>query len=144
MSFGSMLLVAVQVGCVLAMLARVRWWPWSPGALALCAAGFLLGVRALAAMRLGQLRVHPEVMPGAELRTKGPYALVRHPMYGALLLGCLGLLLQRPDAPMALLWLALAADLALKMRREERFLLAHFPEYAEYMRRTRRVLPWIL
>ena len=140
-SVPSVALVAVQGLCMAGLAYLSCWWPWRPLPLALAAAGTGLGVWAVAVMRPAQLRILPEVGARAELRIRGPYAAIRHPMYAAVLLATLALLLQRVTAAGAALWLLLLADLLLKMRREERFLLARFPEYGAYRKRTRRLVP---
>ena len=40
-------------------------------------------------------------------------------------------------------WLALLAVLLAKLQREERFLRAHFPGYADYARATARLVPGV-
>ena len=49
-------------------------------------AGVGLGIWAVAAMGVGNTRVAPLVKKDARLVTRGPYALIRHPMYSAVLL----------------------------------------------------------
>lgn len=77
------------------------------------------------------------------LVVRGPYKLVRHPMYLAVLLSIVGwgLLLDLAflllAAPLALLWFNFVV-----MPYEERELVALFgPDYEEYMKRVRRILP---
>lgn len=109
---------------------------------ALVLAGILIGVAAVATMRF-RFSVLPEVRADQALFTGGPYAYVRHPMYTAVLLVTLGFVLNQPDAVSILLWLALAVDLRVKLGHEERALAAHFPDYAAYAARTRRLIPWV-
>lgn len=77
------------------------------------------------------------------LVVRGPYKLVRHPMYLAVLLSIVGwgLLLDLAfvllAAPLALLWFNFVV-----MPYEERELIALFgQDYEEYMKRVRRILP---
>ncbi len=140
---GSRALVCAQILLPLVMLVRAPWWPVRPAAGVVASVGLFLGVWAVATMRLSQLYMLPDVRPGTRLRTDGPYRMIRHPMYTALLLGGTGLALQRPDAWMGLCWAVLALVLVLKIRREERFLELEFREYVAYRRRTWRMLPWV-
>ena len=81
----------------------------------------------------------PYPLPSAEAKLvdRGPYGLVRHPIYVAGLLVFLGygFLASVPAiaavAPLAALW-HFKADV------EERHLTERFPDYAEYARRVRR------
>lgn len=116
-------------------------WALYPGALAI-ALGGLLGV--VAAAQLGSnLTPFPRPREGATLVQGGVYGLVRHPIYASLLLLALGWSLLRASTPSLALSLVLALFFDLKARREERWLLERFPDYAAYRRRVRRLLPWV-
>jgi len=139
-------LVATQFVLAAALLATS--WPPADSALLrwvllLFAAATLLGVAALAANRPGNFNIRPELKPRALLVTGGIYRWLRHPMYAALLLACLALVLLDPLPWRWLSWLALLAVLLAKARREEGYLLQRFEDYAAYRARTWRLLPWI-
>ncbi|HSN07348.1 MAG TPA: methyltransferase, partial [Candidatus Angelobacter sp.] len=75
----------------------------------------------------------PAPLEGERLRTGGVYAVVRHPIYGSLILMSAGYAFL--TSPWALLLTAvLAVELDLKRRVEEEFLSAAYPEYADYRR----------
>lgn len=76
--------------------------------------------------------------------TTGPYAWVRHPIYGGLLLAMLGSAMAQ-----SVLWLLplvmYGPTFISSARREERQLSGQFPErYPPYMKRTRMLLPFLL
>jgi len=77
------------------------------------------------------------------LVTRGPYSLVRHPLYLSEAVGLAGLMLQY-FSPLAL---ALAALQCLfqfeRMKNEERVLSSTFPEYRSYMTTTARLVPGV-
>jgi len=80
----------------------------------------------------------------AVLITTGPYALIRHPIYGGMLLAMLGSALAQ-----SLLWLlpiiAYGPHFISSARREEELLLAQFPErYPDYLKRTKMLVPFVL
>lgn len=116
-------------------------WPWLTLAGVLALAGTALGLAALAANRPGNFNIHPAPREGGTLVVHGPYRWLRHPMYAAVLLLCGAAALVAADAASALGWLALLAVLLSKAVLEERWLAAHHAGYADYCRRTRRLLP---
>lgn len=77
--------------------------------------------------------------------TTGPHAIVRHPMYAALIPLFPGACLFLGSTAAALATLVpLAVLVFLRIPVEERFLRRTFPEYEEYMRRVRyRVIPGV-
>ena len=75
------------------------------------------------------------------LVTRGPYALVRHPLYLGEMVAVAGIALQHLSA-WALLLLGLGWAFQIqRMKYEERVLSQSFPEYGDYMTRTARLVP---
>ncbi|WP_457652024.1 methyltransferase family protein [Rhodocaloribacter sp.] len=139
----SYVFVAVQFACIFYLLATGRVWPeaWGPRLMFLF--GVALGLYAVAVMRLGRFNVTPDVRPDAELRVHGPYRWIRHPMYTSVLLTMLALVWGDCSLVRLGVWALLALDLVLKMRYEEHLLSEKFEAYAEYRRRTKRLIPWV-
>jgi protein-S-isoprenylcysteine O-methyltransferase Ste14 len=81
-------------------------------------------------------------MPEArQLVTRGPYSLVRHPLYLGEMVATAGLAIQYL---MPWAFVVLAAHCLFqfeRMKNEERVLIEAFPEYKDYMARTARLLP---
>lgn len=100
------------------------------------AAGFLF--LAMAFPKLGvSTTAFPKPVEHGELRTDGIYGLVRHPIYGGVMLLALGWSLLR--GPIALVpTVALIVLFILKSIREEAFLVDRYPEYSAYRGRVRR------
>ncbi len=79
-----------------------------------------------------------------ELIMRGPYALMRHPIYTAILVMFLGTALAVGTIEAAAGFLLIAASLWIKLRREERLMMCQFPdEYPAYRRRVKRLVPFI-
>lgn len=78
------------------------------------------------------------------LVTTGPYRFVRHPIYAAILLFVWTGVAANWSLRAAALGLLATAMTFLRMIFEERLVRERYPEYADYARRTRRVIPYIL
>ena len=108
-----------------------------------CALGIGLAIRARSLLNPNWAMPTAD-LDNAALVTSGPYAYVRHPIYGGMLLALVGSAMGQ-----SLLWLlplvVYGPQLVLSARREEAFLLRRFPErYRDYMKRTRMLLPFVL
>jgi protein-S-isoprenylcysteine O-methyltransferase Ste14 len=94
--------------------------------------------------RLGNFNIHPAPKSGGVLVTSGPYRWLRHPMYGAVLLAAAALALLSGSLSAWLAWGALALVLWVKAHLEEHWLREHHPAYADYCKKSKRFLPWLL
>lgn len=145
---GWVALQTVALGAALLAGLIGREWPGPAttvrfvSGLALAGAG---GTLALAGIRrLGAaLSPFPRPVEGSALREDGVYRLVRHPIYGGLLLVALGWSLL--SSPAALVpTVGLAVVLEGKRRREEAWLVAQDPTYPAYrVRVPRRFVPFV-
>src|SRR3954452_8573681 len=107
----------------------------------LLVAGMLVAVASVAV--LGRcFGVLPDVRG---LVTRGPYRIVRHPLYLGELVSALGLVIgaSRPALAGAA-WIACVAVQVVRTRYEEAGLRAEFPEYDEYAEHTRRLIPGVV
>jgi protein-S-isoprenylcysteine O-methyltransferase Ste14 len=137
--------VALQAGLFAASafcgLRGPRWprhatWPRLTAAAVLLATG--LALFSGGSVRLGRLLTpFPRPVAGGDVRRTGAYGLVRHPLYGGVLLGSFAWALL--TSPSALLPAALTVPFfELKRRREEAWLRKELPEYDAYSREVRR------
>jgi protein-S-isoprenylcysteine O-methyltransferase Ste14 len=136
-------LVALQFLLIGLVAARARLADIGVVFVLLLAAGSAIGAWALWGNRPGNFNVRPEPKRGGQLVTHGPYRLVRHPMYLAVLLFTAAFA-AAGDAWQWALWAAVAAVLYAKARREESGLALVHPGYADYRARTRAIIPFVL
>jgi protein-S-isoprenylcysteine O-methyltransferase Ste14 len=74
---------------------------------------------------------------------EGPYSLLRHPLYAAEFIGCVGVFIQYASWDSAVLLIVQSGFQIRRMLNEEALLHATFPEYAAYTARTARVIPGV-
>jgi len=146
-------IVAARAGLILVALqfALIAWlvWPftpqtWSPLALAFAAGAVALGAWTLAYNRPGNFNIRPEPHARGRLVGGGPYRYVRHPMYSAVLLFAAAETTAYQDPWKVVASALLFAVLLGKATIEEAYLTDRYAEYADYSRRVRRFIPWIL
>ncbi len=94
------------------------------------------------------LRSRGEAVGGIEHTSRvvatGVYRLIRHPLYASLALFACGAMLKRISTVAVVLTVAACAFLVLTALTEERENLRKFgPAYAEYLRSTRRFIPFV-
>jgi protein-S-isoprenylcysteine O-methyltransferase Ste14 len=80
-----------------------------------------------------------------ELITTGPYALVRHPIYTGILAGFLGTMVALAQVRGVIAFALVFLALWIKLRMEEQWMRSQFGEtYANYVRHTSALVPWLL
>jgi protein-S-isoprenylcysteine O-methyltransferase Ste14 len=103
----------------------------------------IIGVWATVSMKLHTISVMPSVKPGGQLCTSGPYRIIRHPMYTAVLLLLLALLLNDYSVLGLIVFGIVIIDLIIKMSIEEKILIVHYDDYKDYMLKTKRIIPFV-
>jgi protein-S-isoprenylcysteine O-methyltransferase Ste14 len=137
------LLVSIQLACILVILVSGPLFAANRLLLVVEIAGLALGVWSLAIMGRKNLNIAPTVRDGAQLITDGPYRFIRHPMYASVLLTVWAVIIDRSTPLRLIVGLILTADLTIKMLYEEGILERHFRDYPAYMKRTKRIIPFI-
>lgn len=140
-----------QLGMFVVIFAAAGLGPdWGGGArlaalgagAVLAALGGLLAVWGLADLR-ENLTPFPRPLSGGHMIESGSYGLVRHPIYGGLVIGAAGWGLATASLAALAATLVLLAFFDLKSRREEAWLADQYDGYDAYRSRTRRMLPWV-
>jgi protein-S-isoprenylcysteine O-methyltransferase Ste14 len=82
---------------------------------------------------------------GHELIERGPYRVVRHPIYTGILAMFAGTAIAMGYFGGFLGLLLVFVSFWLKLKREEDLMLKHFPDkYAAYQRRVKRIIPFLV
>ena len=103
--------------------------------MALCGSGLF---------RLGaNLTPMPRPKDDSQLMTTGVYSLVRHPIYGGLILLVLGYGLVLPSVAGFVFAIVTFLFFNQKASREEKWLRERYCEYLPYSMQTRKLIPWV-
>jgi len=102
-----------------------------------------LSVWARQSFQGGQFSIHAEPIEGPMLRT-GPYQVIRHPMYASALLLLWSSVFGHLSLTTVIIGFIVTCAIAVRIVTEDQFLRIHFPEYAEYSRTTKRVIPFLI
>lgn len=81
---------------------------------------------------------------GHQLIRRGPYRFVRHPIYTAILMMCSAQAIQFGRLHFWLGLVLVGIGLWVKLKQEETVMRQHFPEYAEYSKQVKALVPYIL
>ena len=125
--------------------------PVLPGGTALRVAGAVLALVGLAQVSLGiiqlgdRLTPFPEPLDGGGIIHGGIYSIVRHPIYGGIVEGLIGISLFQESVFGLVLALVAGAFFWMKAGREEQRLARRFPHYDDYRADTgARLIPWVV
>ncbi|HUP03149.1 MAG TPA: isoprenylcysteine carboxylmethyltransferase family protein [Bryobacteraceae bacterium] len=148
-------LVRLPIGLGFLVLAVAWIYPFGPAlnrrtpltdclGVAVCALGLAVAIWSRKCLG-AEWSMNVELKQDHQLVERGPYRLVRHPIYTGHLLMCLGTVLAS-GLLAAFAGLAISAlGFCLKLRQEEALLLRNFPgQYASYRERTKALIPYVL
>lgn len=111
--------------------------------------GIAIGLLATVIMVIAVINLGKNLTPlpcpkdSAVLIQKGLYQFVRHPIYFGVLLVALAWLLIFPGMYVLIYAIGLFFLFDIKARREEVWLLERFPDYRDYQRRVKKLIPAI-
>ena len=114
----------------------------SPFVIAVQVAAIALNIWARQSFQSGDFRV--TAIPGASsIIRRGPYRFVRHPMYAAVLLFIWASVLGHLSILTVAIGIAMTALAIARVVVEERLLRARYPDYDDYARSTKALVPFV-
>ncbi len=143
-----LLTVWISLGIALAFgyggVGQLPDWVFYPGIILMILG---IAIRQWAIAVLGRFfSLNVPVVEDHRVVEKGPYRLVRHPSYTGVLITFIGLSLAVQSLGALLVLLAVfTISFGYRMKVEEKTLLAELGEpYASYMKRTKRIIPYLI
>ena len=140
---GSVMAFALMVAGLITLVETRQLFARTPAGITVQIAAALLMVAAR--LTFGRRSFHAAANPTAGgVVTTGPYRYFRHPIYAAILYFMWATAIEH-HTPIAIAGAAACTiGAVVRMLSEERLLVERYPEYRDYMRRTKRVVPFVL
>ncbi len=133
-------LVAVPVEYI--NLHKNASWPLMFTGISICLMATFIRVKGHLDLKHG-FSTRIEMHEKQKLVTTGIYTIIRHPMYLAIIVLLAGACIMLKAVFSWLFFLINFYALQARIKKEEEFLLASFPEYTEYMKKTYKLFPYI-
>jgi protein-S-isoprenylcysteine O-methyltransferase Ste14 len=139
----AIILVFVQLAGIISICATA--WPvcTQPALIALQIISGLLLLWTWLYLKPGRFHIMPDRVKSSELITAGPFRFIRHPMYLSLILYLLPLVIEYFNRWHCAILLVFVINMIIKMYYEEAILRNRFADYAEYMKHSKRIIPFI-
>lgn len=142
MSIKSLILVCIQITTMCYLLFKVPvidYGIW----LIFQILGIAIALWGILTIQIGNFNIQPEVKSNS-LITKGPYKIIRNPMYTGIIFIFLPIVIKSYNTLNVSIYILLIITLLLKIFSEEHFLEQRFgTEYKLYKKSTYRLFPYI-
>ena len=133
----------ITILAILYFLISGNLFTSSPFVIATQLLAVALGIWVRRSFQGRQFSIHAEPAEGTLLFT-GPYQVIRHPMYAAALLLVWSSILGHLSIINVVIGLIVTGVVAVRIVTEEQFLQARYPDYTEYSRKTKQIIPFII
>ncbi len=137
------LLVVVQISCLIFIFVSGPFLSNNTSGLLIECTGVFFTLHSIYVMKIRNFNITPTIKQDSELITSGPYRIIRHPMYIGQLIAVLPLVIDYFSWYRFSAFAILAIILMVKINYEEKLLLAHFTDYRAYMKRTKKLIPYL-
>ena len=91
----------------------------------------------------GQFNIHAEPKEG-QMISSGPYKYIRHPMYASALVIIWSGILGHFSYLNLVIGVIVTVVISIRIMIEEQYLRAHYPEYLDFSRKTKMIIPFII
>ncbi len=134
--------LVVVIAAILILIVDGDLFTLKPYVIAVQVLGLALAVSARATFRNQQFRVVAD--PGSgPLIQRGPYRVLRHPAYTGVLLIIWASVFGHPDVFNLVLGVIVTSVALTRILFEEQLLREKYPEFEEYSRHTKRIIPFV-
>jgi len=134
--------IAVVITALLVLLLRGDLFSSSAPIIAGQVFAIIISISARIAFRKQPFRVGAAPGGGVLIR-KGPYSVLRHPMYAAALLFIWVSIAGHWSMVNASIGLAVTVFALVRISAEERLLRERYPDYTDYVKHTKKLIPFV-
>ncbi|MFZ1322456.1 MAG: isoprenylcysteine carboxylmethyltransferase family protein [Ignavibacteria bacterium] len=138
----SFVFVGFQFICIAAIMLTGEIFPSDKIKMVLLVITAVPGFVAMYSFRF-RFNIFPEIPEFHKLNISGIYKYVRHPMYTSVILMTLLWVWNDYSLMRFAIWVILLIDLIFKLKYEERLLMKAYPEYEEYIKKTKMLIPFL-
>lgn len=131
----SVLIVFIQAASFLFLVATGPVLPVNLISFLIFNVAAVISILSFLELKKSKIGITPEVKKGSILITTGPYRVVRHPVYLALILFCLSFLINFFSLLRALIFITFLIDIIVKIQIEEKNLKESFSSYKKYQKK---------
>jgi protein-S-isoprenylcysteine O-methyltransferase Ste14 len=131
------------VASIVALAVTGNLFSASPFVIATQVAAVGLNVWARRSFQEGAFRVSA-APAGASIMRRGPYRLIRHPMYAAALLFIWTAVVSHRSVLTLAIGIAVTVVVVARVIAEERLLRARYPDYQQYALSTKALVPYLV
>jgi protein-S-isoprenylcysteine O-methyltransferase Ste14 len=138
----SKLFFPIFVATMLYLLISGNLLSSSPLVIAVQILALALGLWARRTFQSRQFSTGAETKEG-QLLMAGPYQFIRHPIYSTVLVLVWSSVLGHPSLTTLIVSVLMTVVTIIRVLTEEQFLRERYPDYPEYSRKTRRMIPFL-
>lgn len=139
----SSILVIIQFSSLLYMFYSSPFYAKNLHLVIVELSGILLGIWSIKTIGLKQLKILPIPKYNFILIKTGPYKLIRHPIYLAIIITTIPLILSYFSIIRLFIIIILFCTLLIKIEFEERMIFTINKKYSTYKQNTKKLLPYI-
>lgn len=139
----SLIAFLIAVAAFVLLLYRDHLVATSPILISIQIAALLIMIWARLTFGLRSFHATASTSKG-ELVTTGPYRYLRHPIYASIIYFVWAGQVQSPTLLSLSLAIIATAALFVRMIAEEYYLKERYPEYSEYMKQAKRIIPFVI
>ena len=105
--------------------------------------GIFIGLKAINTQGSDNFLIRPDIKIGSKLIMHGVYKYIRHPMYLSVIMMTFGVVIGYYHILRVFIFALLVTVIIFKLKYEESLWIAHNNDYITYMKKTKKLIPFL-